>query len=428
MATDVGGQSLWHPPQTSVDLSDPDLWVAAPPYAEFARLRREAPVAWNERTDGHRGFWAVTRHADIVTVSRDTEAFSSRDGVISLDDFDTEQSDARRTLLEMDPPRHSSMRKITARAFTPRSVFAFEAFVRETAGRLIEEVLQAGDVDLVPTLTKQLPILTLCRLLGVPAERREEMIAWSDALIGSDDPSFIDPLVEAVPFEERRLLPFGHPSSLDAFDLGRSLREARRDEPLDDVVSALALGEADGAPLTDQEFCNYFLMLVVAGNETTRHTLTHTVAALADHPDQWARFLEGDVDANVAADEALRWASAVHFVRRVATTDIELNGAHIKAGEKVAMYYVSANRDERHFDDPDSFVIDRAPNDHVAFGRGGPHFCLGAHVARLQVRVFLEELAARVSAVHAVTKPDRLRSNHINGIKSLRVTFASHGD
>lgn len=423
MAKDDGLQTKSRSPRTSVDLSDPDVWVVSPPYAEFARLREAAPVAWNERNDGHRGFWAVTRLSDIVTVSRNTSVFSSREGAISLDDFDDDQSDARRTLLEMDPPQHSAMRKVTSREFTPRSIFAFEAFVRETAGRLIDEVLETGEVDLVPTLTKQLPILTLCRLLGVPSNRREEMIAWSDALIGSDDPAYIDPLVEAVPLEERRMLPFGHPCSLEAFDLGRFLRAARSAEPLDDVVTALALGEVDGKPLNDQEFCNYFLMLVVAGNETTRHTLTHAVAALAGSPQQWSRFLEGDVDANVAADEVLRWATAVHFVRRVATEDVELNGAHIKAGDKVAMYYVSGNRDEAHFDDPEAFLIDRSPNDHVAFGRGGPHFCLGAHLARLQVRVFLEELALRVRSVEAVGAPNRLRSNHINGIKSLPVMF-----
>lgn len=410
-------------PTTSVDLSDPDQWLAAPPHAEFARLRLEAPVAWNERHDGHRGCWAVTRHDDIVTVSRDTDTYSSRNGVISLDDFDDDQNDARRTLLEMDPPQHSAMRRVTAKEFTPRAISKFEDFARATAASIIDGALASGAIDMVSAVSKQLPILTLCNLLGVPDDRRNDMIHWSDALIGSDDPSFVDPLLAAVPLEERRLLPFGHPLSLEAFDLGRQLREDRRSEPLDDVMTALALGEADGAPLTDAEFCNYFLMLVVAGNETTRHTLSHGLAAIADNPDEWRRFVDDDLDSFVAADEVLRWATAVHFVRRIATVDTELNGAQIKAGDKVAMYYTSGNRDEDHFENADQFIIDRTPNDHIAFGRGGPHFCIGAHVARLQVRIFLEELRKKVSRVELSAPPVRLRSNHINGINRLHATL-----
>ena len=410
-------------PATAVNLADPDVWVVAPPYEEFARLRDEAPVAWNERLDGQRGFWAVARHDDIVTVSRDTTTFSSREGVISLDDFDDDQSDARRSLLEMDPPQHTSMRKVTSRDFTPRAVSAFEAFARGTAGRLIDEVVATGEVDIVPALSKQLPILTLCRLLGVPDERRADMIRWSDHLIGSDDPSFLDPLVQAIPLEERRLMPFGHPSSLEAFELGRSLRTARAADPVEDVVTSLALGTADGGPLDDMEFCNYFLMLVVAGNETTRHTLTHGMLALSRNPGEWSRYRNDALDSHVAADEVVRWATPVYFVRRVATADTELGGAAIRAGDKVAMYYVSGNRDETHFDEPDTFRIDRAPNNHISFGRGGPHFCLGAHLARLQVRVFLEELATRIQRIEQLAPPERLRSNHINGIKSLPLRF-----
>lgn len=409
--------------KTAIDLSDPDQWLAGPPHGEFARLRAEAPIAWNERHDGHRGFWVVSKHDDIVAVSRHTATFSSRNGVISLDDFDDEQNDARRTLLEMDPPQHTKMRKVTAGQFTPKAVSKFEEFVRSVAARLIDSVIDVGEVDIVAELTKQLPILTLCNLLGVPDERRNDMIRWSDSLIGSDDPTFIDPLVEAVPLEERRLLPFGHPASLEAFDLGRGLRSERQVNPADDVMTNLALGLADGEPLSDGEFCNYFLMLVVAGNETTRHTLSHGIEAIADNPGEWERFVDRDLDSYVAADEVLRWASAVHFVRRIATADVELSGASIMAGDKVAMYYVSGNRDEAHFVDADRFIIDRSPNEHIAFGRGGPHFCIGAHVARLQVRVFLEELRKRVAGIDKSEPSVRLRSNHIHGINELRVKF-----
>ena len=395
------------------------------PHEEFARLRRSSPVAWNDRGGGHEGFWAVTAYDDIVVVSRDTGRFSSRKGVISLDDLDDEQCDVRRTLLEMDPPQHTDMRRITARLFTPKAVRKFRESVRSTAAGLIDEALGRGTCDAVSVISERLPILTLCQIMGIPPDRRDDMIRWSDAVIGSDDPEFRDPAVEAVPAELRRLLPFGHPASLEAFDLGRELAVERRHRPGADVVSALATGRAGGRELTDREFCNYFLMLVVAGNETTRHSISHGLAALATHPGEWRRLRAGGIDSYVAADEVLRWATAVHFVRRVATEDTRLGSVTIRASERVVMYYASANRDEKHFDEPQHFVIDRSPNNHIAFGRGGPHFCLGSHLARLQIAAVLEELARRVRRLELAGPPDRLRSNHINGIKHLPITFVA---
>ena len=410
-------------PTTRIDLSDPGIWHAAVPADEFSRLRREAPVAWNERDDGHKGFWAVTRFADIVTVAGNVNVFSSRHGVISLDDFDADQNDARRTLLEMDETQHRAMRMITAQGFTPLAVSALEASVRATATRLLDEVLSAGAVDMVSALAKQLPIFTLCRLLGVPEGRRDDMIRWSDLLIGSDDPDFVDPLADAYTPEQRRLMSFGHPASLEAFELGLELAKERRVHPADDIVTRLTGGQYHGRDLSEPEFCNYFLMLVVAGNETTRHSISHGIKAFADFPDQWQRFRRGDVDPKIAADEIFRWATPVHFVRRVAVSDTELSGAHIEAGDKVAMYFASGNRDETQFDDPHRFIVDRKPNDHMAFGKGGPHFCLGTHVARLQVRILLEEMRKRVAAVELTGPADRLRSNHVHGIKPLPARF-----
>ena len=412
-------------PRTALDLSDPLLWQQGVPHEEFTRLRRASPVAWNERRDGHAGFWAVTTYDDIVEVSHDTECFSSRNGVISLDDFDDEQCEVRRTLLEMDPPQHSEMRRITARRFTPRGVRKLEESIRQTAAELVDDALRQGTCDAVSVLSKPLPIRTLCDVMGIPPDRRDDMVRWSDAVIGADDPEYHDPALEAVPAERRRLLPFGHPASLEAFELGRELAAERRLRPADDVVTVLAQAQPGGRDLTDLEFCNYFLMLVVAGNETTRHTISHGLAALAAHPDQWRRFRAGEIEANVAADEIIRWASAVHFVRRIATRDAALGSVHVRAGEKVVMYYASANRDEKHFVEPHRFVIDRTPNQHIAFGRGGPHFCLGSHLARLQVGVILEELARRVRRLELAGAPDRLRSNHINGVKHLPLTFVA---
>ena len=411
--------------RTCLDLSDPELWQRGVPHEEFARLRRWSPVAWNDRCDGRGGFWAVTTYDDIVAVSRDTEAFTSRRGVISLDDFDDEQCDVRRTLLEMDPPQHTEMRRITARLFTPKAVRALQDSVRLTAAELVDKALRLETCDAVAVVSERLPILTLCGVMGIPPDRRDDMIRWSDAVIGSDDPEFRDPAVEAVPTEQRRLLPFGHPASLEAFELGRALAAERRDRPAGDVVTALASGQAAGRELTDREFCNYFLMLVVAGNETTRHSISHGLAALATNPGEWCRFRAGEIEAHVAADEVLRWASAVHFVRRVATRDTALGTVTIRAGEKVVMYYASANRDEKHFEEPQRFLVDRSPNNHIAFGRGGPHFCLGSHLARLQIGALLVELARRVRRLEPAGPPDRLRSNHINGIKHLPLTFVA---
>ena len=365
----------------------------------------------------------MTAYDDIVAVSHDTRCFTSRRGVISLEDFDDEQCDIRRTLLEMDPPQHTEMRRITARSFTPRAVRRLEDSIRVTAAELIDEAIERGTCDAVAVVSARLPILTLCQVMGIPPDRRDDMIRWSDAVIGSDDPEFRDPAVDDVPTEQRRLLPFGHPASLEAFELGRELAAERRDHPAADVVTTLAVGRACGRDLTDREFCNYFLMLVVAGNETTRHSISHGLAALATNPGEWCRFRAGAVAASVAADEILRWASAVHFVRRVATRDTTLGMAEVRAGEKVVMYYASANRDEKYFHEPQRFVIDRSPNNHIAFGRGGPHFCLGSHLARIQIRMLLEELRTRARRIELAGAPDRLRSNHINGIKHLPLTF-----
>ncbi|WJT01024.1 cytochrome P450 [Novosphingobium humi] len=412
-------------PTTRLDLSDAGIWHRAVPYEEFARMRREAPVAWNERHDGHKGFWAVAGHEAIIAVSADTETYSSRHGVISLDDFDSAQNDARRTLLEMDAPQHAPMRKITFSGFSPKGISHLETAIRAKAVSLLEGLIDAGPFDAVSLLSKQLPISTLCSLLGVPAARQEDMIRWSDLLIGSDDPDFLDPAYADFPEDERRMLPFGHPASLDAFAMGRELAEARRISPQNDVVSVLANATVDGRPLTDNEFCNYFLMLVVAGNETTRHSISHGLKALADNPGEWARFRADALNPRLATGEIVRWASPVFFVRRVAMRDAHLMGANIRAGDKVAMYFISGNRDEAYFDQPDRFIIDRAQNPHMAFGKGGPHYCLGNHVAQLQIRILLEEMALRVARIEVEGPMDRLRSNHVHGVKSLPISLHS---
>jgi cytochrome P450 len=404
-----------------VDLTDPDLWQAGVPHEEFRRLRSESPVAWADHPAGQRGFWVVTRHTDLVSASRDTGTFSSRDGVITLDDLDPDQLEARRTMLEEDPPRHRGLRSLTSAHFTPGAVRAYEGLVRELAVDAIESALAVGECDLVAALSERVPIRVLARILGVPPGSVEDLIRIGNRMIGSDDPEYLDPTLDELPDEARRLLPFGHPAALEAFELAWRLARERRERPTGDVMTALALGEVDGVRLGDRELGTYFLLLVIAGNETTRHTITSGVAALAANPEQWELLRSGRADPGAAADEVIRWATAIHFHRRVATRDVVLGGAAIEKGEKVALYFASANFDETVFADPHRFDVLRSPNDHVSFGRGGPHFCLGAHLARLEVRVVLEELAARVSRVEVAGPAVRLRSNHINGVKRLPV-------
>jgi cytochrome P450 len=337
-----------------------------------------------------------------------------------LDDLEPDQIEARRTMLEEDPPRHRELRALTSAHFTPKAVRVYEGFVRELAGDAIEEAVEMGECDLVTTLSERVPIRVLGRMLGVPDQDVDDLVRLGNQMIGSDDPEY-EPLPADLSAAELRLLPFGHSAALEAFEMAWRITRERGHEDHGDVLSALALGKVEGMPLSERELGTYFVLLVIAGNETTRHSITSGVAALATHPEQWRRLRAGSVDPARAADEVLRWATAIHFHRRVATGDTVLRGVEIAAGDKVVLYFASANFDDRVFANPHHFDLGRSPNEHVAFGRGGPHFCLGAHLARLEVRVVLEELAARVQEIDLVGEPSRLRSNHINGIKHLGV-------
>ena len=414
------------PPGVGIDLTDPDLWERGVPHAELHRLRDQAPVAWAEHPGPHRGFWVVTRHEDVLSVSRDAETFSSRDGVISLDDLDPDQIEARRSMLEEDPPRHRELRALTSAHFTPRAVRVHEGYIRQLAVDAIESALEKGDCDLVSTLSERVPIRVLGRILGVPDQDVDELVRLGNQMIGADDPEYGNPGDPPIPAGDMRLLPFGHPAALEAFEMAWRITRDRGPADGADVLGALARGQVDGVPLTDRELGTYFVLLVIAGNETTRHSISAGVAALAANPEEWRRLRTRSVDPTRAADEILRWATAIHFHRRIATRDTSLRGVEIAAGDKVALYFASANFDERAFYEPFRFDVGRSPNEHVAFGRGGPHYCLGAHLARLEVRVVLEELAARVASIELTGEPSRLRSNHINGIKHLpaRLTAA----
>lgn len=397
-------------PRPAQTIADPEQWERGVPHELFAWLREHEPVSWHEHPDGKEGFWCVSRWADVVAASRDTAHFSSRWGVVNLDDLTAEQLDARRTFLEEDPPRHTAVRHTLASWFTPRAVRGFETVAAALTAGVVDRARALGTFDAVGVVSQEVPIRVLARLMGVPDDRTDDLVRWGNALLaGEGEP---DPL-----------LPFGSRLSLDVYDLARAMADERRGvDAIEDVTAALSRGEVDGDVLSDEEYCATWLMLVIAGNETTRHAISHGLIALAERPEQAERWrAHPSLDA-VAAEEVVRWATPINWHRRQVVTDTELGGVALRGGDKMILSFTSANRDESVFDDPFTFDVTRRPNDHVAFGRGGPHFCLGAHLARLEVRLLFRSLLDRVEHISLAGRPRRLRSDHLNGIVQLPLT------
>jgi cytochrome P450 len=400
-----------------IDLSDHDAFVAEVPHAAFAQLRREDPVHWNPEPDGGPGFWAVTRYEDIRTVHRDVETFSSEIGGTSLEDLDPEQVTARKSMIDMDPPRHDELRGLIARRFTPKAVGVWADQVRSVTREVLDAALPQGEFDFVREISSEIPMRVFAEILGVPHSERRVIIELGDRLLGNQDPEYRTPPTQDA--DAHRDLPFSSPAALEMFEFGRALAKQRREHPRDDIITQLAF-----EPLTQQEFDTYFVLLAAAGNETTRHTITHGLLALLEHPGELERLrAAGDDQAlrKSAAEEMLRWATPVHHFRRTAAVDTELNGTRIAAGDKVSTWFVSGNRDESVFEQPDRFDIARSPNKHMAFGPGGIHHCMGAHLAKMEVRIAFEELLARADEIELTGPPERLRSNFFNGIKRLPV-------
>lgn len=396
----------------AIDLSDHDAFVDHVPHEWFAELRRNDPVHWNEEPDGGRGFWAVTRYDDIRTVHRDVETYSSELGGTSLEDLDDEQIRARKSMLDMDPPRHDELRGLIARRFTPRAVHVWEDQVRTVVNNVLDTALPKGEMDFVHEISSEIPMQIFAEILGVPQEERREIIEIGDRLLGNQDPEFA--VTETA--DEHRNLPFSHPAALEMFEFGRRLAADRRKHPGNDIITQLAF-----EPLTQQEFDTYFVLLATAGNETTRHTITHGLLALLEFPEEMERLRSDPELGKTAAEEMLRWATPVHHFRRTATVDTELAGTQIKAGDKVTTWFVSGNFDETVFEDPHRFDIGRTPNRHMAFGPGGIHHCMGAHLAKMEIRITFEELLKRSADIELLGPPERLRSNFFNGIKRLPV-------
>jgi cytochrome P450 len=405
---------------SGIDLVDPDNYVERVPFEWFDELRRRAPVVWHEEPEPNHGFWAVTRYDDLVQVHMDWETYSSERGAVALEELDEEQIAIRRSMLETDPPRHRELRNICNRRFSARGVGAYEDFIREVAGKVLDRALEKQEFDFTTEVAKELPIRFLCAIFTVPQDDAPMLIRWGDAMIGNQDPEFTDAVVDKVDTEEFKYLPFRSPIALEMFEYAHRQRDLRLEEPQDDVITALTVAQREGI-LTEREFDNYFGLLMIAGNETTRHTISHGMQALIENPDQMQRLRDDPSLISSAVEEILRWATPVMHFRRTASRDTELRGQKIREGEKVVTWYISANRDDNQFPEPYRFDIARRPNEHVTFGPGGPHFCLGAHLAKLETKVLFQELLPRLRSIELTGPVERMRSNFVNGIKHMPV-------
>jgi cytochrome P450 len=416
-------------PLDDVDLSDIDGFAALRGFAQLDTLRAEDPVHWNPE-DGGPGFWAVTKYADIWDVDKDSETFTS-EKFVNLEDVDDDLMDFRRSILETDGARHLVLRKLVQREFTPRNLMKnYEAFLRELTKKTVDEAFaeareNGGEIDFVKKISADFPINVLARLLDVPQEMTGQLIAWGNELVANTDPDYARVRADLDESDQYRHLPFRSPTVQEVWDYGNELKAQRAGGEGADLVSMLANKmPEDGVPLSQQDFNNYFSLLVIAGNETTRHSISNIMVALIENPDQLA-YLQEDPEARVAAglEEMLRWASPVYHFRRTATRDVELGGQQIREGDKVVMWFASGNRDSEVFEDPYRFDLTRTNVDHMTFGKGSPHLCLGNNLARMEIRLMYEELVPRLASIDFAGDVRRVRSNFVNGIKGFPVTI-----
>jgi cholest-4-en-3-one 26-monooxygenase len=396
---------------SKVNLLDLDLYVPSVPHDLFRALRHEHPVFWHEEANGT-GFWSVMGYHDLQAVNRDSSTFSSHLGSALVQDFDSETLEQQRLMmLNMDPPMHTRYRRLVNKGFTPRMVHELEERIVERTRSLLLAAKEKGDFDFVTDVAGELPLQVIAELMGVPHEDRHKMFDWSNRMVGSNDPEYN----EAPELAQM--------AAMELFAYADELTAERKANPHQDLISILAHAELDGDQLSQLEIDLFFMLLAVAGNETTRNLITHGTLALIENPDQRRLLIERPDLLDSAIEEMLRCASPVMHFRRTATCDTVIGSQQVKAGDKVVFWHISANRDEEVFDDPDRFDITRSPNEHVAFGGGGSHFCLGANLARVEIRVMFTELLREMPELELGGEVERLRSNFINGIKHLPVTF-----
>lgn len=400
------------------DFTDPDVYAERLPVEELAELRRSAPVWWNEQTHGaeafgDEGYWLLTRHRDVREASLRDDVFSSAANCI-VPRYPDEESGrgqieaGRFSMINMDAPQHSRLRKIISRGFTPRAVERLRDGLSEAARAIAERAAAAGTGDFVHQIASELPMQAITDLLGVPDEDRMKLFHWTNEMVGDEDPEFA---------ESQALMSAG-----ELVFYGMKLAAHKADNPGDDIVTTLIEADVDGQKLSDEEFGLFMITLTVAGNETTRNSITQGMMAFLEYPDQWELFKTERPP--TAADEIIRWATPVTSFQRTALIDVELGGVQIRKGQRVVLAYRSANFDDEVFDDPFRFDITRSPNPHVSFGGTGAHYCVGANLARLTINVMFEALADAVPDLAAVSAPERLRSGWLNGIKHWQVDYS----
>ena len=401
------------------DITSHDTYTRGVPHATFARLRRDDPVHWTPEADGS-GFWSIVGYRDALAVSRDVATFTSAEG-IRLEEMDSEENEARKTLMEMDPPEHTRYRRLVNKGFTRRTIESYEEPIRALAAEVVERALQDDRFDFVHAIAEELPMRMLGTLLGTTEEHGRQLVAWGDALLGNTDPDFTDFPVDLVDTDEFRMVPFRSPAAIEIFQFAQEQASDRRACPRDDIITQLLQPAADGVPLTDREFNNFFTLLVAAGNDTTRYSMTHGMWTFMNHPELWQALRAQPELMESGVEEVLRTSAVTMHFRRTATRDVVFGGKPIKAGDKVVMWLNSANHDDEGFPNPWRFDLAREKNDHMAFGRNGPHLCLGAWLARMELRLVFEELLKRVDRLELDGDLQHLRSNFIAGIKTMPV-------
>jgi cholest-4-en-3-one 26-monooxygenase len=396
------------------DLTDPDLYAQRVPQEEFAELRRAAPVRWNPQPSdmgfNDDGFWAVTRHKDVVAISRDSETFSSYENtaiVRFMSGSTRDQIEMQRVImLNIDPPHHTKVRGIVSRGFTPRAISNLRDILHDRAQKIVRAALEQGNGDFVTDVACELPLQAIAELIGVPQEDRHKLFTWSNDMVGYDDPEYQGD---------------GETAAAEILGYSMLMAEDRRACPRDDIVTKLVSAQVDGGELTADEFGFFVILLAVAGNETTRNAISHGMLAFLENPEQWELFKADRPQ--TAVDEIVRWATPVTVFQRTATRDVELGGQEIKAGQRVGMFYRSANFDEEVFSDPEQFDVMRNPNPHVGFGGTGAHYCLGANLARLEIDLMFNAIADAMPDIAKAGDPQRLRSGWLNGVKRLPVSY-----
>jgi cholest-4-en-3-one 26-monooxygenase len=398
----------------NIDLTDPELYAHRVPTEEFAELRRSAPVWWNAQPTGAKGFgdggfWAVTRHADVIEVSKNDKLFSSWENtaLIRFDDHvDRDAIDMQRIImLNTDPPHHTDMRRIVSRGFTHRAINNLRAALTDRARKIVLTAIEEGTGDFVTDVACELPLQAIAELIGVPQEDRKKLFQWSNQMIGYDDPEMAGA---------------GAMAAMELIGYSMEMAEDRKACPRDDIISTLVTAQ-EGEALNSDEFGYFVVMLAVAGNETTRNAISHGMIAFMEHPDQWELFKATRPD--TMPDEVIRWASPITVFQRTATADTVLGGVEIKKGQRVGLFYRSANFDETVFDHPEKFDITRSPNPHLGLGGMGVHYCLGASLAKLEIELIFNAIADVMPDIHGIGTPERLASGWVNGIKKCPVAY-----